>query len=252
MKKFLLATTAALLAAPALAADLPRRSAPVAPAPIYAAPVFTWAGFYVGAQVGYAWGDADVVSSSAVPARVGAASVDSKGFLGGLHAGYNWQRGSLVYGLEADIEYAALDGSANVLSAVPEVLGRATVENQLRGSLRARLGVAFDRTLLYVTGGLALGQVEASFANVARTSSASGSETQFGWTVGAGVEYAISNNWSARVEYRYTDLGDFNVATPTAVIDGASTSNIENKDHAVRVGVSYRFGGASRPVVARY
>ncbi len=249
MKKLLLSTAAILLAAPALAADLPRRSPAAAPAPVYAAPMFTWAGFYVGAQVGYVWGESDVVSFSDADARVGGANVDANGFVGGLHAGYNWQRGSLVYGLEADLEYAALDGAANVVDGAT-VLARATVESQLRGSLRARLGVAFDRTLLYVTGGLALGQVEASFVNGANR--ASGSETQFGWTVGAGVEYAISNNWSARVEYRYTDLGDFNVATPTAVVAGATRSNIDTTDHSVRVGLSYRFGSSARPVVARY
>ncbi len=248
MKKLLLSTAAIMLAAPALAADLPRRSPAVAPAPVFTQ-AFSWQGFYVGAQVGYVWGESDVVSFSATPARVGGANVDANGFVGGLHAGYNWQRGSLVYGLEADIEYAALDGSANVLEGAT-VLARATVESQFRGSLRARLGVAFDRTLLYETGGLALGQVEGAFVNGANR--ASGSETQFGWTIGAGVEYAISNNWSARAEYRYTDLGDFNVATPTAVVTGAARSNIDTTDHSVRVGLSYRFGGPARPVVARY
>lgn len=253
MKKLLLSTAAILVAAPALAADLPRRTAAAAPAP---APVFTqvvsWQGLYVGAQLGYAWGEAETIYT-APPALVGVGVVETEGLIGGLHAGYNWQRGSLVYGLEADVEYANTDGSAIVtLPPATTVLGAVAVENQLRGSLRARFGFAFDRALLYVTGGLAVGKIEAAFAAPAGTPVASGSDWRFGWTVGAGVEYALSSNWSARLEYRYTDFGDFNLTLPTGVIAGATSANIDTTEHAVRVGVSYRFGGPVRPVVARY
>lgn len=103
MKKILIAGALALIAAPALAADLPRRSGAVAPAPVYAAPIFTWSGFYVGAQAGYGWGkDKYGVSLPSVQNF----KLSPDGVLGGVHAGYNWQSGAFVYGLEGDIEYA--------------------------------------------------------------------------------------------------------------------------------------------------
>lgn len=244
MKKFLLATTAVLLAAPALAADLPRRSSPVAPAPIYAAPVFTWAGCYVGAQVGYAWTNSDTVLFTAPGARFNALTygIDNDGFLGGVHVGYNWQRGAFVYGLEADIELADVKSKFTILG------NAGTGENNLRGSLRARVGYSFDRALFYVTGGLAMARVESKV--LIGVTNFSASDTKYGWTVGAGVEYALTSNWSARLEYRYTDLGDYKMAL--APLGAAGFSSADLTDHAVRVGISYRFGGASRPVVARY
>lgn len=244
MKKLLLATTAALLAAPALAADLPRRSAPVAPAPVYAAPVFTWAGFYVGAQVGYAWTNSDTVLFSAPGARFNTVTygVDNDGFIGGLHAGYNWQRGALVYGLEADIEFADVKSSYTILGF------RGAGENNLRGSLRARVGYSFDRALLYVTAGLAMASVESTI--LVGATRFSGSDTNYGWTIGAGVEYALTNNWSTRIEYRYTDLGDYKMRVTALGTNGFSSADLT--DHSVRVGVSYRFGNATSPVVARY
>ena len=95
MKKFLLSTAAVLLAAPALAADLPRRAPAAAPVPVFTQ-AFSWQGLYVGAQVGYAWGESDVGVFNATPAGLGAAALEPNGLLAGLHAGYNWQRGSLV------------------------------------------------------------------------------------------------------------------------------------------------------------
>jgi len=243
MKKLLLSTAAIMLAAPALAADLPRRSPAVAPAPVFTQ-AFSWQGFYVGAQVGYAWGTADTVGSfGGVIPPGGNVGVETQGFIGGVHAGYNLQSGSFVYGIEADVEFADVKESGTILGAT--FIGK----NDLRGSLRARFGFAFDRALIYVTGGLAAGRVEASAALAAARDS--NSETRFGWTVGAGVEYALSSNWSARLEYRYTDLGDMRL-TLTNLVANTSFTESAIKDHSVRVGLSYRFGGPARPVVARY
>ena len=228
MKKIILAGALALIAAPALAADLPRRSAAVAPAPAYAAPIFTWSGFYVGAQVGYGWGkDKATYGATAV-------STSPDGILGGVHAGYNWQSGAFVYGVEADLEYANQKDKAVVgVNSYNSKIGTS-------GSLRLRAGYAFDRTLLYVTGGLAGADI--SHANL--TGAVKNSGAEYGWTLGAGLEHALTQNWSARAEYRYSDFGKSKWA--------AGVNKADTTDHTVRIGLSYRFGGAARPVVARY
>ena len=135
MRHLLLGSVAAfaLVAGAAQAADLPRRAAP--PAPIYVAPIFTWTGFYVGAQIGGGWGRSEI----------GAISYNANGVVGGLHAGYNMQFGSIVAGVEGDIEATSLKGS----TAFPGVLLKTRAPWQ--GSVRARVGVAFDRFMPYIT-----------------------------------------------------------------------------------------------------
>lgn len=111
--------------------------------------------------------------------------------------------------------------------------------------MRARVGVAFDRALIYATGGVAFASIRNEV--FAPPFASSTSTTRAGWTVGAGVEYAIDNNWSVRAEYRYTDYGRFNVG-----FFPLGSANTRFKENAVRVGVSYRFGSAAGPVLARY
>ena len=243
MKKILLAGALALIAAPALAADLPRRTAAVAPAPAFAAPIFTWTGFYVGAQAGYGLGkDKWAISGSATDSF----SISPAGFVGGLHAGYNWQTGALVLGVEGDVEFSARDKKASRLIAGSTY----TLGSDLGwgGSVRLRAGYAVDRALLYVTAGLAGADITQTGSLGATRVKRSGLE--FGWTAGAGVEYAIDQNWSARLEYRYTDLGASKLTT--TAFGGSVTTKADTTDQTVRVGLSYRFGGAARPVMARY
>lgn len=190
---------AVLLTAPAAAADL-SYPAPAAYAP---APVFTWTGFYIGANAGYGWGEADY-------------SPDVDGFIGGLQAGYNWQgAGPLVLGIEADLQYADVSSSAFTLDYF--------------GTVRARLGYAFDQFLVYGTGGFAYGR------GTFETFGLSNSQNQFGWTVGAGAEYAIDNNWSVKGEYLYLDLGEESYSTLFGSRDVGTTANV------LRAGVNYRF-----------
>lgn len=190
---------AALLTAPAAAADL-SYPAPAAYAP---APVFTWTGFYIGANAGYGWGEAD-------------RSPDVDGFIGGLQAGYNWQgAGPLVLGIEADLQYADVSSSVFTLDYF--------------GTVRARLGYAFDQFLVYGTGGFAYGR------GTFETFGLSNSQNQFGWTVGAGAEYAIDNNWSVKGEYLYVDLGEETYSTLFGPRDVGTTANV------LRAGVNYRF-----------
>jgi len=201
--RWLLGTTALyLLPVVAVAADLPVRGTAPAPAAL-ATRAYDWTGFYLGAQVG----------NQQLRAKTEIRSATSSSFFGGLHAGYNKQLDSLVIGVEGDLEYVA---TAKAISQVGEN-GPDWQGNLIQGSARARLGYAFDNALLYATGGIA-------FMSTQHGSSS----TLTGWTLGGGLEYALSKQWSARVEYRYSDFGKWhNVQSITS--------------QAVRVGLSYRF-----------
>ena len=209
----------------ALAADLPSRSRG-APAPVVIqAPIFTWTGLYAGLQAGYAWDNVSVDNTFAVVP----VNFSRNGFVGGAHIGYLYQTGPAVFGLEGDVEGTTIKNSG------------------LRASLRGRAGLAVDRALFYVTGGGALANqnytVWSPFAPAFTTST---SATKLGWTLGAGLEYAFAPNWSARVEYRYTDFGKVDVANFIA------PAQISRRENAVRLGVSYHFGGPAGPIVAKY
>lgn len=194
MKKYLLASVAALgiiAAGAASAADLPSRKGPVA-APVYIPPVFTWTGFYVGANAGYGWGNVNTNGGVAIT-NTG----DLDGFVGGAQVGYNYQMGQFVLGLEADIQGADL--------STGDKLGGLPVKTDYFGTVRARAGIAFDRFMPYVTGGWAYGNVKTSVPALGFSNDSSHTG---GWALGGGLEYAITNNLIAGVEYLYVDLGD--------------------------------------------
>jgi outer membrane immunogenic protein len=246
MKRLLLATAASLaMFSAAQAADI------VEPA------AYDWTGPYVGLQGGYGWGENDVsVDGSegepAIQALVDSdpisfhdledGSIGMDGFLGGLHAGYNWQSDSLVLGVEGDIEYADLSGDTDILHADQGNFdqGDARQEIDWLGSLRLRAGFAFDRALIYATGGLAVGGVEVSAFIDQTDLDDSNKDTQWGWTLGGGLEYAVTDEVSARIEYRYTDLGksDVEAGGDDTPIDKLE---FENRFHAVRAGLSWHF-----------
>jgi outer membrane immunogenic protein len=175
-------TTAGLSAASA--ADLPSQAPP--PAPIIAAPIFTWTGFYAGVNAGWGWRDNDqqtAVLGGAVPGTLFFPDNGDGGFTGGGQIGYNYQIGSFVIGLETDIQWADTDQGENVAfipAGVPGTFVPGTFDNDLSdwfGTVRARAGVAFDRVLIYATGGLAY------------------SDDSTGWVAGGGVEWALPVNW---------------------------------------------------------
>jgi outer membrane immunogenic protein len=211
MKKILLSSVALLgLATGALAADLPSRRAP---APIIAAvPLFTWTGFYVGVNAGYGWNTNDSITVGGVRFDLD----DEGGFIGGGQVGYNYQIGSFVVGLEGDIQYADFGGSDRFDFDGDGVFDDDFNRSDWFGTVRARAGVAFDRALVYATGGFA-------FADDAT-----------GWTVGGGLEYAFTNNLSAKVEGLYVSLDQ----------DDNNFLGIDNDAEfgVVRAGLNYRFG----------
>jgi len=216
MKKYLLASVAALglvAAGAASAADLPSRKGPVA-APVYMPPAFSWTGFYVGANAGYGWGNVNANGW----ANVG----DLDGFVGGGQVGYNYQMGQFVLGLEADLQGADLSSGNN--------LGLVRVKTDYFGTVRARVGVAFDRFMPYITGGWAYGNVKTSIPGIGFSSDRSHTG---GYAVGGGLEYAVTNNIIAGVEYLYVDLGEKNIL-------GANTK-VGTDFSVVRARLSYKF-----------
>jgi outer membrane immunogenic protein len=234
---------AATIAAPVMAADLPV-DVPYRPLPPVL--VYNWTGCYVGVSVGYAWQrdkDDETITATHVPSNFSPTSTPQpSGVKAGGYAGCNWQASrSFVAGLEVDAEYANLKASAIYPNTVNHYYESDTT---LQGSVRGRLGVAFDRLLVYATGGVA-------FATIKNTYYGGNVETfdhvRVGGTVGAGVEYAFNYNWLARIEYRYTDFGQ--VTNDSVIAFPGFTEKHRTTENAVRAGITYRFGN---PIVPGY
>lgn len=227
----LLATVAAIgFASIASAADMPVK-APVMMAPA----VFSWTGCYIGGQVGWAGGNTDAQSGPFPGVYNQTYSYDWDGFVGGGHVGCDLQTGQFVFGIVGDYEWANFGGNG---------IGSLGYTHDLSidwtASLRGRVGYAMGQNLFYVTGGAAWAGVDITKAGaVGAAPFVTFSDTASGWTVGAGWEYAFARNFSTRIEYRYTDLG--NLSFSNAAVNSQDTS--DHTFHAVRIGLSYRFGG---------
>lgn len=205
----------ALFAGSASAADLaPQAAEPVAPV----ATLYDWTGPYVGLHAGYGWGresdnQSRLFSAPTPPSEGGPLPTvpgdkfNMNGFVGGAHAGYNYQIQQFVIGAEADLDYAALKGSHNYVYPGPAT-GRLRMKSDWQGSLRLRAGYAFDNLLVYGTGGVAFANGKLSDSGVLNgvPYASSNSNTHVGWTVGLGAEYAFTQNWIGRAEVRYTDF----------------------------------------------
>jgi outer membrane immunogenic protein len=248
MKKLVLATAAVVLGTvSASAADLAARPYTKAPPPVAA--VYNWTGFYIGADVGYGWGRSTGTLTNAAGAFPVPYSLDPSGVLGGGFIGFNYQFSNVVLGVEADWQASDLNESGNfLLGGVPTYAIRTSVNDY--GSVRGRLGLAFDRWMIFGTGGFAWGSWDTSYAFIGAPPFVTASvSSQTGWTAGAGVEYAFADNWLGRVEYRYTDLGRASFVSP--LTNSAELGNRVTIND-VRVGIAYKFGGPAAPVVARY
>ncbi|MCG7394192.1 porin family protein [Microvirga sp. ACRRW] len=214
MKKILLASVALLgFTAAASAADLPsRRVAPV----VAAVPVFTWTGFYAGVNAGFGFNSNDsiVLSNGVVVDSID--GDDDAGFIGGAQIGFNYQMGSFVVGVEGDLQYADF-GDARY--TIPGVVGTWEGESDdWFGTARARAGVAFDRALIYATGGFAF------------------ADDRTGWVVGGGLEYAFTNNLTAKIEGLYVNLEDQNYT-----VNNVTFSSEEQEFGVIRAGLNYKF-----------
>ncbi len=275
-------------------------------APVYKAPppivaVYNWTGFYIGGNVGYSWGRArtdltgttrvqvfrtagpDLVFDSGLIGAGLSNTANVDGWIGGFQAGYNWQQGTWLLGLEADIQASGQRGDqflsfvipafvpgGGAAGATPATTVTIAAAHKLNwfGTVRGRLGVLpSDRFLLYVTGGLAYGELESNYlvGLGALGPVAVGSKTtKAGYVVGAGAEGALWGNWTAKAEYLYMDLGTFDVAgasattnllnTPSAGFNTVTTFNASAStrftDHIFRVGLNYHFYAPA--VIAKY
>lgn len=206
----------------AVAADLPAQSsAPYYPGP----PLFTWAGVYVGANAGVNFGR----FSEGGAANFG----NTFGGLYGLTAGYNYQSGPLVAGVEADLDFGSVYGSA---SPAARVWSSGNVTGN--GSLRARFGYAMDRALLFVTGGYTGAAVRGSLTDLAGVPNVSANQSAYlnGFAIGAGLEFAVTDRISIKGEYLFNDYGssDFFGGTRDNLTSGVAFSTL-------RAGVNYHF-----------
>jgi outer membrane immunogenic protein len=186
---------------------------------------FSWSGLYMGVQLGYAGGNTSAESGPTGGFNQ-AYDYKSSGWLGGAHVGYNFQRGNLVYGIEGDLEKSSQNGNGYGTRGFAH-----STDLGWQGSLRGRLGLAFDRTLVYGTAGWAFGDVKTDkgFANYA--------DVRNGWTAGVGVEHMLTQSLSARIEYRYTDFGKGNFGDPA--VNSIDRSTLDQ--HAIRAGLSLKF-----------
>jgi outer membrane immunogenic protein len=268
------ATLLSLVIAPAFAADMPVKARPAA-----VQAVDLWTGFYVGGNVGGAWAESDRTSSANtifwLPANVAIlnatapATLRGDGVVGGLQAGYNWQRGAFVVGVEADIDASSFKASHDT-GILPDTGGAGlgtyrfayTVKQDWLATIRGRAGFTVQNWLLYVTGGAAWTNISqtghAEFISAcgggpACTTNASSSTTKLGWVAGAGFEYKLNRNWSVRAEYLHYDFGSTSANLPD--LGGFANSgffqSINLKEDVVRVGANYTFNWGG-PVVAKY
>lgn len=238
---FLAAGFAALGTVAAQAADLPVR--PYTKAPVLA-PTYDWSGFYLGVNVGLGLGRdlSNITNTTALQSST--AYLGPIGAIGGAQAGYNWQTGDWVFGLETDIQGSAMrdDGFCGRFCRV----GYFRFDQKLDwfGTTRARVGLATGPVLSYVTGGVAYGgvQTDAAFFDFAPgTFSMKGTRT--GWTVGSGVEASLGGAWTAKIEYLYVDLGTQSANFTAGGFNYAVSSEI--REHIFRAGLNYRLGANS-------
>ncbi len=246
MRSILLVSAAAtaLTAGAAIAADLPNRSAP----PVFAAPIarsanFDWTGFYAGLNAGYGWNTSRW--TAVAPTVFTAFNNDGNGFVGGGQAGFNWQMNQFVFGLEGQLKYAGTRGSSLCAGTAGTVC---RTKQEWIGDIDARAGFAADRALIYATGGVAFTNYSFSNPTPAITAQTWGAGSRTGWTVGGGIDYAVTNNWIAGIEYKYYDFGS---ATSNSTPAGTIV-RFKESESTLLGRISYKFGGPASPVAARF
>jgi outer membrane immunogenic protein len=231
----------------ALAADLPPPMAPPPRAPaVYvpiASPVYNWTGFYIGGNVGAGWGQGSFTD----PTGNTFSGDNAARFLGGGQVGFNYQfMGGVVIGAEADFDWRPNSNNTQTITLLPGGPGAGnvasvTVNNQWLTTFTGRLGYAWDRVLVYGKGGGAwVGSSNPTIAIAGVTNTFGTSSSNFGWTIGAGLEYAVWGTWSVRAEYDYIGLSSETLTVPGGrdVFTGSGTRNIQ----MVNLGVNYKFG----------
>jgi len=220
-------------AAEAFAADLP---APSLPPPSPAAN-YNWTGVYLGINGGHGTGS----SSWSDGAVGGTGSFPTTGFLVGGTIGVNYQIGQYVFGVEGDGDWTNLQGNSGLtcgaISAVVPPPDGCQTQSQWLATLRGRVGYAFDRILLYGTAGAAFGNIQTGL----NPPSTFDSGVEAGWTVGAGLEFAFAEHWTAKVEYLFVSLPN-GACTTFANCGGAAGSIVSFSESIIRAGINFKFG----------
>ena len=215
----------------ASAADLPR---PAYKAPIFSpAPVYSWTGFYVGIHGGYGWNE----FSSADPVA-GDLTAEISGWLGGVQLGYNYQIGAFVLGVEGEYSWSGIKQDT------PDPLGlgggNSSFKNDYFATAAARFGYAWDRTLVYGKVGAAWTRDKFDITDGVG-GFGNGTFDRTGFLLGAGVEYAFWNNFSAKIEYNYLHFGSITEMLTTGGGLTATVPSVKLDSHLLKVGLNYRF-----------
>lgn len=222
MRRLTLASACFLVtaASPVLAAD-------VTAGPSMTSPGFDWTGYYAGLQAGYGWGQADINGTSGPPFST--SSDPAGGFVGGYVGGL-WQFNQAVLGAEAELNYASIGGSSSLG-------GGNSFGSDVRwfGSVDAKAGFAMDRVLIYGVGGLAFAGIETS--QQAGSTAFSETRSKAGWTVGAGIDYALTDQFVVGAQYRYYDFGSEHFDGTNGFSDRDQSTNL----NTVRLNLSYKF-----------
>jgi outer membrane immunogenic protein len=244
-RQLLVSTAVGLIGLPGLgaAAELPVKAPATAVSQLY-----SWTGPYLGGNVGYVWTahsgvGCDFTGTSPCNAA-GAPALNTQGVSGGLQTGYNWQSGSWLLGLEADIAAMNVRDVGHFAGADPNYNANAQVASRFDwlGTARGRAGFAVDRSLFYATGGFAYGRVTQQYSDTQNGAFSTGS-TQTGWTVGGGYQYALDDKWSFKAEYLYVNLKNSSLTLPfpNSNVPGVTTLRFPNELNVVRLGLNYRF-----------
>ncbi len=231
-----------LLAATSLAwaADIAPAPYPTPP-PVYVPPPppppYNWTGFYAGANAG--WGFANIndtatITGGALGGLTGTGTGTANGAVAGGQIGFNYQINALVLGMEGDFDWSGLSSSstAGILSQTAKMPWIATI--------RGRAGVAIDRVLFYGTGGVAFMDLSDNITAAGFGTLYSAASVNVGWTIGAGVEAAFAQNWTARVEYLFAQ-SDFSLSGPLALVGGNLSYTGTLSDNIIRAGVNFKY-----------
>jgi len=261
MKTILLAAAAlAAVAGTATAADLPRKASPEL---VVARPACAhFGGFYLGGNVGWGYHNSSYLDKGNLVQTIDddlptSARLSSDGWNAGVQGGYNWQLNCTVFGVEADWSWTNLRATANLFDGDAGTQDALSVESQMKwfGTLRTRTGIVVDNVLLYVTGGLAYAKFNRNvtvFEDAPVTTAAfSASSTRWGFTAGAGAEWAFAPNWSLKSEFLYMRFTNDETTFTGQTINGINfgvpgrSYAFDNQDDAwiTRIGVNYRWGG---------
>jgi outer membrane immunogenic protein len=262
VRRHLLALAIAISSATsaALAADV---SPPPAPAPVYRPPApiaatYNWSGFYLGANVGYGWASSTGTTTLNSPffgVFTSATSGTANGVIAGGQVGANWQMGMFVLGAEGDFQWSDQKKNLTISCGIGCTLTETGGIDSF-GTARLRIGGAFDRVLVYATGGAAWTNASDNLSATAlgvTVNIVNLSASKVGWTVGGGIDYAVLDNLIARAEYLYISTSNVTNTAPVSPLIGGGTitETAQLKDSIVRFGLSYKFGGGST-VAARY